>query len=194
MDDEPNDRDERGFYFEENFKFSRGFNLKTSFDQWSHPERKITDRELAGQVNCYPVSFMNLLLKHQVKDEDLSKIGDKKIKDYLNGRFLFGRKFELDVFYAVDRDRNSDSEDIIDNFWGYQMKLDNDKNVFLIRTKLSDDNTNIAGDKKKEYYFYAKLKEIRQITISFSFKAVHSSEEVFPNPQELYRLSCDYIW
>ncbi|MDD5772169.1 MAG: helix-hairpin-helix domain-containing protein [bacterium] len=193
-DDEPNDRDERGFYFEEYFKFSRKFSLRTSFDQWSHPGRKITDRELGGQADCYPVSFFNLSASRRIKDEDMYKTGDKKIKDYLNGRFLLGKKIELAVFYGKDRASNSDIEDIIDNFWGYQVKLDNDRNIFLIRTKLSDDNTDIAGDKKKEYFFYAKLKEIRQIAIGFSFKAVHSSEEVSPNTQELYRFSCDYIW
>lgn len=193
-DDEPDDRDERGFYFESNFKFNKKFNIKTSFDQWAHAERKITDRELKGQITCSPVSFLRLLLKHKVRDEDLSGTGDKKIKDYISGRFSPWRKYELDVFYGEDRDRNSDSEDIIDNFWGYQVKSDNDKNIFLMRIKFSDDSTNIAGDKSKEYYFYAKIKKTKQIALSFSFKAVHSSEDVFPNPEEIYRVICDYSW
>lgn len=177
VDDEPNGRDERGFYFESDFKFSKEFNLKTSFNQWSHPERKITDRELSGQVDCSPAPFLNLSASRRVKDEDLSKAGDKKIKDYLSGKFLPYKKFELSAFYG---------KDTVDDFWGTEIKLGTDRNVFLARAKFNDE--------ERQYYFYTKLKEIKQVIISLSFKAIHSSEDVFPNPEEIYKVVWDYTW
>ncbi|MEW6086736.1 MAG: helix-hairpin-helix domain-containing protein [bacterium] len=193
-DDEPDDRDERGFYFESNFKFRRDFTIRTSFDQWSHPGRKITDRELTGQISYYPVSFLRLWLKRRIRGEDLYGQEDKGIKDYIDGRFYIWRKFELDVFYGQNENKEFGSENIVDNFWGTEVKLESDKNIFLIRAKFNDDNITIAGDKKREYYFYAKLREIKQVTLSFSFRAVHSSEDIFPNPEEIYRIVFDCVW
>lgn len=176
VDDEPDDRDERGFYLESNFKFSKEFNLKTSFDQWSHPERKITDRELTGQIDCKPVSFFNLSARRRIKDENLAGTGGKKVRDYLNAEFLPVRKFEIDIFYGETRDRNSDNEGTIDNFYGTEVKLNMGKNTFRTKAKFSDE--------ERQYYFYAKLKELEQVAISFSFKAV----------EEIYKVVCDYSW
>ncbi|MFH1287999.1 MAG: hypothetical protein ABII25_04805 [bacterium] len=194
VDDEPNDRDERGFYLESNFKFSKKFKFKTSFNQWSHPERKITDRELKGQVNYNPAPFLKLSARRRIRDEDLFKEGDKKIKDYLSGKFSPCEKFEIRGFYGKNGDKNSDNEKTIDIFWGTEIKLNTDKSIFLAKAKFNDNDINDAGDKKKEYYFYAKLKKMRQTALSFSFKTIHSSEDVFPNPEEIYKVVCDYTW
>lgn len=154
-DDEPDERDERGFYLESNFKFSKSFNLKASFDRWSHPERKITDRELTGEIYCKPASFFNLSARRRIKDE---------IKDYLNVEFLPCRKLELDVFWGWTAD----------SFYGTEAKLNTGKNTFLAKAKFSEE--------ERQYYFYTKLKEIKQVIISFSFRA------------GIYKVVCDYSW